>query len=245
MPEKTFFFVAGASLLACTVTTLGISIISRFREWAGRNLIFFISFAAGVLVSISFLHLVPESMHMTPYAPGFLLAGFLGLFLINQILHVHADATGKERYAVGLIPMIGIGFHSFLDGIIYSVTFNVTVFTGSLAALGMVLHEFPEGIVTYVLLENSGFSRSKAFTYAFLAAAVTTPLGALISYPFVATIGKPFLGSLLALAAGALVYVGGTHLLPRTEESHSKKSMAALFLGISVGVAIILTKGNH
>lgn len=48
---------------------------------------------------------------------------------------------------IGIIPVVGIGFHSFLDGIIYSVTFNVRFFSGALAAVRMVLHEFPEGIV--------------------------------------------------------------------------------------------------
>jgi zinc transporter ZupT len=41
--------------------------------------------------------------------------------------------------------MLGIGLHSFIDGFIYSITFSVSIFTGALAATGMVLHEFPEG----------------------------------------------------------------------------------------------------
>jgi zinc transporter ZupT len=54
--------------------------------------------------------------------------------------------------------MIGIGFHSFIDGLVYSITFTVSIFTGMLAAIGMVLHEFPEGIITYLLLLRGGFS---------------------------------------------------------------------------------------
>jgi zinc transporter ZupT len=57
--------------------------------------------------------------------------------------------------------------------------------TGTLVALGMVPHEFPEGIVTYTLLLRSGFSARRSFLFAFLAAAVTTPIGTLVSYPFV------------------------------------------------------------
>jgi zinc and cadmium transporter len=91
----------------------------------------------------------------------------------------------RADYAVGIIPMIGIGLHSFIDGVIYSVAFNVSIFTGVLAAIGMVLHEFPEGIVTFALLERGGFSRRRSALYAFLAAAISTPLGTLVSYPFI------------------------------------------------------------
>jgi zinc transporter ZupT len=38
------------------------------------------------------------------------------------------------------------------------ITFTVSIFTGMLAATGMVLHEFPEGIITYLLLLRGGFS---------------------------------------------------------------------------------------
>lgn len=71
----------------------------------------------------------------------------------------------------------------------------------------MVLYEFPEGIVTFVLLERGGFSRRRAVLYAFLAAAVTTPLGTVLSFPLIGAITRSDLGILLALSAGVLVAV--------------------------------------
>jgi len=98
--------------------------------------------------------------------------------------------------------MVGIGFHSFIDGVVYSITFTVSVFTGALAAVGMVLHEFPEGIITYLLLLLRGdFRERSASILALLAASLTTPLGMLVSYPYVSEIGRPLLGSLLAVSA--------------------------------------------
>lgn len=137
--------------------------------------------------------------------------------------------------------MVGIGFHSFLDGIIYSVTFNISIFTGLLAAIGMVLHEFPEGIVTFLLLERGGYSRRKATLYAFLAAAISTPIGTLVSYPFISQISDNGLGLLLALSAGALVYVGATHLLPEVERQNDRYSLISLALGVLIAVFIVLT----
>jgi zinc transporter ZupT len=107
----------------------------------------------------------------------------------------------------------------------------------------MVLHEFPEGIVTYTLLVRSGFAERRSFVLAFVAAALTTPLGTLVSYPFVRRIDQPLLGSLLALSAGALIYVGATHLLPRAETEPRKFSLVALGAGVVVALGIILSKG--
>jgi zinc transporter ZupT len=139
--------------------------------------------------------------------------------------------------------MVGIGFHSFLDGIVYSVTFNVSILTGALAAVGMVLHEFPEGIVTFLLLERGGFSRKKSALWAFLAAGISTPLGTLLSYPAISRIPRPALGSLLALSAGALIYVGASHLLPEVEKENKRHSLIFFAVGILVAVVIVISKG--
>jgi len=143
---------------------------------------------------------------------------------------------------MGIIPMLGIGLHSFVDGVIYSVTFNVNIFTGVLAAVGMVLHEFPEGIVTSVLLERAGFSRKKSALYAFLAAALSTPLGTLISYPFIEVISRPLLGLLLAASAGVLVYVGASHLLPAVEKENRRYTILTLTAGVLVALVIWMSK---
>ena len=75
---------------------------------------------------------------------------------------------------------------------------------------------------------------------AFLAAAISTPLGTLASYPFVDDITRPTLGVLLALSAGALVYVGASHLLPEVEKENRRYSIIALAAGVLVAVFIIM-----
>lgn len=108
--------------------------------------------------------------------------------------------------------------------------------------MGMVLHEFPEGIITYLLLVRGGFSERKSMILAFLAAAATTPLGMLVSYPLISEIEQASLGALLSLSAGALVYVGATHLLPRAEREQKKYSVVALAGGVLVAVVIVASK---
>ena len=104
--------------------------------------------------------------------------------------------------------MLGISFHSFVDGVIYSVTFNVSVLTGLLAA------------------------------------AVSTPLGTLVSHPFINKIKHTTLGSWLATSAGALVYVGASHLLPAVEREHRRYSILTLAAGVLVALGIALSKGR-
>jgi zinc and cadmium transporter len=241
--ENTFWTAFAASLLAALVTAIGIYTIRHFEAWARKNSIYFVCFAAGVLISVSFLHIIPKSFEMNANAPASLLIGFVLLHLFNRFITAFVcERSPDSSYGIGLIPMLGIGFHSFIDGVVYSIAFTVSFFTGALAATGMVLHEFPEGIITYMLLLRGGFSEKTSLVLAFLSASLTTPLGVLVSYPYISRIDQPLLGSLLALSSGALVYVGATHLLPQAEKEHRKYSLCALGAGILVAVVIVLSK---
>jgi zinc and cadmium transporter len=241
--ENTFWTALGASALAAIVTTIGISVIRRFERWGRKNTIYFICFAAGILISVSFLHIIPKAFSMNAHAPIYLFIGYISLHLFNRFINAFVcDKSSNEQYGIGLVPMLGIGFHSFIDGIIYSITFTVSIFTGILAASGMVLHEFPEGIITYLLLVRAGFALRTSLWLAFLAAALTTPMGMLISYPYIRRIDESLLGALLAFSAGALLYVGATHLLPQAETEHKKYSLFALGAGILVALGIVFSK---
>jgi len=242
--ENSFWTALAASSLAAAVTSAGIYTIRNYVGWGQRNSTYFMCFAAGVLISASFLHIVPKSLAMNPNAPTILLLGFFGLHLFNRFItaFVCEKDPEKQQYGIGLIPMIGIGFHSLIDGVVYSVTFQVSIFTGFLATAGMVLHEFPEGIITYLLLLRGGFKEKKAMMMAFVAAALTTPVGMLISYPVIRGVSETALGALLSLSVGALIYVGATHLLPQAEQEHKRYSLVALGGGVLVAAIIVLSK---
>lgn len=241
--ENTFWTALTASVLAALVTAIGIYTIRHFEAWGRKYSIYFVCFASGVLISVSFLHIIPKSFEMNANAPVYLLCGFLILHLFNRFVTAFVcERQPDSQYSIGLVPMLGIGLHSFIDGVVYSITFTVSIFTGALAAAGMVLHEFPEGIITYLLLLRAGFSEKTSLVLAFLAASVSTPLGMLISYPYISQIDQSLLGTLLSLSAGALVYVGATHLLPQAEKERRRYTLSALGAGILVAVIIVLSK---
>jgi zinc transporter ZupT len=240
----TFWIALATSTVAALITALGIGTIRLFTEWGRRNTTYFMCFAAGVLIAASFLHIVPKSISMNAQAPVWLLLGFFGLHLFNRFVTAYVCERDPDRkdYAIGIVPMVGIGFHSLIDGFIYSIAFTVSIFTGFLSTVGMVLHEFPEGIITYLLLVRSGFAERRAMVLAFLAAAVTTPLGTLISYPVISAVERETLGALLSLSGGALIYVGATHLLPRAEQERRRFSLVALAGGVLVAVVMVASK---
>ncbi|MGD2132284.1 MAG: ZIP family metal transporter [Maricaulaceae bacterium] len=233
-----------AAALAAAVTTAGLLAIRRFENWARTQTTYFACFAAGVLVTVSFLHIAPESFAMTPQAPAFLLAGYAAMHLFNRFLSAYVcDKPATAGYAIGLVPLVGIGFHSLVDGVVYAVSFSVSALTGVLATAGLILHEFPEGVVTYSLLLRGGFSGRTAFRLAFFASALTTPAGALVAYPFVNALEPERLGALLALSAGVLIYTGATHLLPTAEREPQRYSLLALAAGVIVALGILAAHG--
>jgi zinc transporter ZupT len=192
---------------------------------------------------VSLLHLVPEALSRNASAPAGLLGGYLLLHLLNRFFVAKVcDKVAKPDYRLGIVALLGIGLHSLLDGVIYSVSFAVGDLTGLLVAPGMILHEFPEGIVTYALLVGSGFSERRALWLTLTAAAFSTPLGTMFSIPLVDRLEPPLLGFLLALSAGSLLYVGATHLLPEAEREPARFSLAALFAGVAASVAVVLAE---
>jgi len=245
-----FVPLAIAALLSLLACTTGIWLVSRYGHWARSNSVYLAAFAAGALITASSLHVVPEALELSHEAGYFMLAGFLGLFALNQVMHIHVghehNGNGESHHSGSdLIAVIGIGFHSLVDGVIYSVTFSVSALLGALSALGLVLHEVPEGAICYLLLLRSGFSRLRSFIGAVVAAAITTPVGAFLSYPFVHRLEGPTLGLLLGISAGALFYVGGSHLLPEVELDHRPSATIAVAAGVAVALATSLIAGGH
>ncbi len=137
---NTFWTALATSMAAAVVTSLGICTIRRCADWGQRNTVYFMCFAAGVLISASFLHMIPKAFALTPHGPAWLLAGFFAMHACNRFLtaFVCERDPARKHYALGVVPMLGIGFHSFIDGFIYSIAFTVSVLTGFLATTGMV-----------------------------------------------------------------------------------------------------------
>lgn len=239
MGFSTFTWVAIFALSAMVVNSIGIWFVYKNKEWAERAKDYFMCFAAGVLIASPLIMAFPEAIGKNPDAGVAALAGFVFMFFSNKFIKYK---TNQSELAFGITALVGIGIHSFIDGIIYSVSFSASIFIGVLAGTGLVVHEFAEGVITFSALAKGGLSDKKAMLYAFLVAALTTPVGAFIAYPFINRLNSSILGLSLGVAAGVLIYLSASHILPAVREGEKGHSYLAFSCGIGLALFIMFSQ---
>jgi zinc and cadmium transporter len=239
MEFNTFMWIAIFASLATIINGLGIFTIYKNKRWAEKAVVYFLCFAAGVLISVPLMFSFPQAINKNFYAGFAALVGFLFMFFSNQII---SRITKQKSLAFGVVAAEGIGIHSFIDGIIYTVTFSVSTLIGFVAGTGLVIHEFAEGVIIFSVLIGGGLTKKKAAVYSFLVAAITTPIGAFVVYPFISRIDSSSLGLALGFVSGILIYTSASHLLPVAQEHKKKHSMVAFLAGVGTALFFVFTK---
>lgn len=237
--QSVFFWVAVFALSAMIVNSIGIWVIYRNKVWAEKNKEYFMCFAAGVLISSPLIIAFPQAIERNSNSGMAALAGFVFMLFSNKFIKYK---TKEDELAFGITAIEGIAIHSLIDGIIYTVTFSVSMFTGIMAGIGLVVHEFAEGAITFSVLVKSGVSDRKGILYAFLVAALTTPVGAFLAFPLVSRLSSDILGLLLGFVVGVLIYISASHLLPEARSHEREHSYIALMAGIALSIFIMLCK---
>ncbi|HBE88533.1 MAG TPA: zinc/iron permease [Elusimicrobia bacterium] len=234
-----FGWIAVFAIAAAVVNGAGIYAIYFNERWAERAKGWLMCFAAGVLISSPLMFAFPEAVKKNPDAGFAALGGFLFMFFSNKFIQ---RTAGERHLAFGITAVEGIAIHSFVDGVIYAVTFSVSLLIGMVSALGLVIHEFAEGAITFSFLLKGGMRRKKAAMFAFFVAALTTPLGAFVAYPFVSSLGPAVLGLLLGFVVGVLIYVSASHLLPEAREHEKGHSTLAFLSGVGVAIVMLFAR---
>lgn len=237
--QSVFIWVAVFALSAMIVNSIGIWVIYKNKEWAEKNKEYFMCFAAGVLISSPLIMAFPQAIEKNKNAGLAALLGFVFMFFSNKFIKYK---TKQDTLAFGITAIEGIGIHSLIDGLIYTVAFSVSMSMGVMAGIGLVVHEFAEGVITFSVLVKGGVSDKKAVLYAFLVAALTTPIGAFLVFPFVNNLSSSILGLALGFVAGVLIYVSASHLLPEAGTHEKKHSYIALIAGIAVSLFIMVSR---
>ncbi len=232
---STFKWIAVFAILSTLINLAGIYMIYKAKDLVYKFKNYFLCFAAGVLISTPLLIALPHAMKHNEHAGIFALSGFLFMLFINRFINEKAD---EKDIAFGLTGAVAIGFHSFVDGVIYTITFSASTVIGILSATGLVAHEFAEGVITYTFLSAGGFSPKKAAFYAFLIAGLTTPIGAFIVYPFVSNLDKSIIQVLTSFVGGMLIYFSASHLIPHAKEDKHKHSIFAFLLGLFFAIVL-------
>ncbi|MBN2567656.1 ZIP family metal transporter [Candidatus Woesearchaeota archaeon] len=239
MEINTFAWITIFAVSSAVINSIGIFFVYKHNKWTSKIKAYFMCFAAGVLISTPLILVLPNAVKLHPYAGVFALIGFLFMFLSNELIK---RKTRQQSLAFGITAVEGIGIHSFIDGLVYTVTFSASLLIGFLSGIGLVVHEFAEGVITFSVLMKTSVGKKKAAFYAFITAALTTPLGAFIAYPSIRKLDSSFLGLALGFVCGVLIYVSAAHLLPEAREHEKKHSIWAFLAGVTLALFIVFTK---
>lgn len=209
------------------------------KEWASWLSKYAIPFAAGVLLSVTLLHLIPESVHeMGEGAFTVVLLAFLGSFFFEQFfaqLHHHEERRHTMIKSATPLVLFGDTVHNLIDGIAIGAAYLINPISGFIVALATFLHETPHEIGDFGVLVSSGWSRKKAFLANFLSALATFP-GAYAVYFFSDALSNS-VGVMLAISAGVFLYLSASDFLPEVADEKKGpawKELAVFILGILI-----------
>ncbi|MEZ5946405.1 MAG: ZIP family metal transporter [Hyphomonas sp.] len=228
------------ALTAALITTAGLVTVYLRGDWSARHSGLFALAAGGMLLTLSLIHIAPESMHLSRHAPIFMAIGFYAGLLLEKGIRTALPETADMARAAAITPLAAVAMHSFMDGTIYAVTFAGNFTSGVYAALSLMLHEYPEGIIAFAILRRHSFTNKESFFWAFLAAGVTTPLAVVVTGPFLHGLTPDVTGSLFALSAGLLLFVATGPLMEPLQEEPPARGFLALGAGVVLAVLMTL-----
>lgn len=248
------------SVLAISLVSLaGVFTLSLGKARLERVIFLLVSFAVGAMLGGALLHLIPESYEVLGGGPetGLLvLAGVVAFFVLEKFLHwrhqhgvpeaiegatghSHGHSHGPDMAApFALVNLVGSVAHNVIDGAIVAASYLVSIQTGIVTTLAVMLHEIPQEIGNFGVLVYGGYPPRKALLYNFVAG-----LGGLIGAGLVLVLGSGVEGMadwLLPVTAGAFLYIAGSDLIPELNRRHSYPATKAvgqlvmMLLGIAV-----------
>lgn len=232
----------GLSLLGSVAGLIGGVIFFIKKSWAKTLSVYAVPFAAGVLLAVSFLHLIPEvTENIGSKGLLYVLIAFLASFVFEKyfaLMH-HHEGEG-ETMQKSTIPLVLLGdtIHNFIDGVAIGAAFFVSPNLGLVVALSTFLHETPHEIGDFGVLISRGWSRKKAFMANFFSALVTIPAAFLV-YFFIPDVTHESLSVVLAAAAGIFLYLGASDFLPEIGEHDGKTKTFFKVLLVIVGVLLM------
>lgn len=224
-------------------TAIGALIVFMTKAEDYKFLTLALGFSAGVMIYVSFMEIMPQAVDYMSKARGLkeanllmllgFVVGILVIGIIDKVIpdednphhspymedHDHEVAKkGKSLERVGLMTALGIGIHNFPEGLATFMAALVSPELGVSIAIAIALHNIPEGIAVAAPIYNSTRDKKKAFWVTFLSG-FSEPIGGIIGY----FILRPFindttLGFVFSLVAGIMVYISLDELLPASRE---------------------------
>jgi zinc transporter ZupT len=190
--------------------------------------------AAGYLLSVTLVRIIPESMEARGGETNALwvLGGYLLVHVMEHGITLHFH-YGEETHTVGsplggVLALVGLSLHSLMDGVAIAAALSTHSNLGPLVVLGILFHRIPEGGTIASIFLVNGFGNRGA-----LMAAGTLALAALIGSAGQSLLHLP-IGPMLGLTAGLTLYVASSDLLPEVQKVSGFRSTIALLSGVGI-----------
>ena len=227
------------SLIGSVLALIG-GIIFLFNcQWAQKLICYSTPFAAGVLLTVSLLGVLPEAVELLNQTAFLIvLFSFLAAYLFEHFLfglHHHDNQLHCNHLNQGSIPLVIIGdtIHNFVDGIVIASSYLVNPGLGIITTISTFLHEIPHEIADFAILNAAGWKKRSIITVN-LVSALATIVAAL--FVLFIPIDEKLNGIFLAIAGGLFLYLSASDFLPHIDEIeiNRHKMLAALLIGVII-----------
>jgi ZIP family zinc transporter len=195
-------------------------------------------FAAGVMLGISFLELIPESIHISSVGicVGGLIMGSLIMYGVDRIIpHIHPELCAQEqgcnlqRTSVYLI--LGIFLHNFPEGMAIAIGAVTEIKVSLIIALAIAIHNIPEGICTSAPYYHTTGDRLKSFLVS-SSTAVPILIGYLLARYLFGYITPMLIGFIIGATAGLMIYITIDEIIPNSCAGTDHQTIFSLLTGI-------------
>jgi len=221
------------ALIAGLSTCLGAAVTLLFglmKEWV---LAILLGFASGVMAAVAIVDLLPTSLlygslgtAILGFISGFLLVTGLD-FLLTKLLPGHQASQVYLR--MGYIIALGIALHDLPEGIAIAAGYSASAHLGPVLTMAIGLHNIPEGMATAAPLRAGGMGYRKILGINALISLVT-PLGTLLGLGIL-QVSPAINAFLLALAAGAMIFIVAEKLVPAALGNHGIFALLGMLVG--------------
>jgi len=252
------------NLLLLLITFLGGSTPLWFKGIDEQRTNYLLAFSGSFLLSITMLHLLPETFYDLGHKAGlFMLAGFFIQLLIQRFTHgvehghTHVHVEGHHHHdhahhhhhdhshSVRQIPLfsilLGLSLHAFMEGLPLGFHYRVEATQSSLY-LAVAAHKLPEAMLLTSLVYN--FKGRKQALITLILFSLITPAGSILAD----MLGKKyFLMSkivmwIVPVVAGAFIHIATTIFFESGTRQHmlTWQKVLSILLGVSLGLTTLL-----
>lgn len=239
------------TLLAGAATFIGAFLGVLGQKPSNRVLAFSLGFAAGIMLLISLMEMLPAALDTDGMSPvlgyGMFIIGLLGYFGLDRLLpHAHPqDLVQKRQQPIpgsikrtAILLTLGISLHNFPEGIATFVTASSNLELGFGIALAVALHNIPEGLAVAGPVYAATGSKRTAIFWAGISG-MAEILGGVLAWLILGSLVSPIV---MAAVAGIMVALSVDELMPLAKEIDPNNNPSyGVLCGMSVmGLSLVI-----